>query len=232
MDDKTELIRQNIHETRESLTEKIESLEEQVVNPVQGTTDTVTDAVQAVPDTVTQVKADVQGSQEALSHARTQLGTDEVAGVHEHLEGCGKCRRLVAEAAQLMFEDGQGGQATATAPNPRVLLSGQPSVLLSAPWVVAGCPLVPPPLPPCVTGQWILGTLRVISNGQPGWLSCPHVGPAVGFRSAHACLVIRIMALPHRHMRSPFGSDAPLLVYRCCRRFSASCPQLRHDPLC
>ena len=59
------------------------------------------------------------------------------------------------------------GQATAMAPNPRVLLSGQPSVLLSAPWVVAGCPLVPPPLPPCVTGQWILGTLRVMSNGQP-----------------------------------------------------------------
>lgn len=59
------------------------------------------------------------------------------------------------------------GQATATAPNPRVLLSGQPSVLLSTPWVVAGCPLVPPPLPPCVSGQWIVGTLRVTSNGQP-----------------------------------------------------------------
>ena len=60
-----------------------------------------------------------------------------------------------------------GGQATPTAPNPRVLLSGQPSVLISAPWVVAGCPLVPPPLPPCVTGQWIVGTMRVLSNGQP-----------------------------------------------------------------
>jgi hypothetical protein len=60
-----------------------------------------------------------------------------------------------------------GGQATPTAPNPSVLLTGQPSVLLSAPWVVAGCPLVPPPLPPCVTGQWILGTMRVTSNGQP-----------------------------------------------------------------
>jgi hypothetical protein len=60
-----------------------------------------------------------------------------------------------------------GGQATPTAPNPRVLLGGQPSVLLSAPWTVAGCPLVPPPLPPCVTGQWVTGTVRVTSNGQP-----------------------------------------------------------------
>lgn len=59
------------------------------------------------------------------------------------------------------------GQAMATASNPSVLLSGQPSVLLSAPWVVAGCPLVPPPLPPCVTAQWVMGTTRVTSNGQP-----------------------------------------------------------------
>jgi hypothetical protein len=59
------------------------------------------------------------------------------------------------------------GQATPTAPNPRVLVSGQPTVTISAPWVVAGCPLVPPPIPPCVTGQWVTGTFRVTSNGQP-----------------------------------------------------------------
>ncbi len=60
-----------------------------------------------------------------------------------------------------------GGQAQPTAPNPRVTLGGQPSVLLSAPWTVAGCSLVPPPLPPCVTATWITGTTRVTSNGQP-----------------------------------------------------------------
>ena len=60
-----------------------------------------------------------------------------------------------------------GGQATPVTPNPRVLLSGQPSLLISGQWVVAGCPLVPPPLPPCVTGQWLVGTVRVLSNGQP-----------------------------------------------------------------
>ena len=60
-----------------------------------------------------------------------------------------------------------GGQAMATAPNPRVTIDGQPTALLSAPWVVAGCPLVPPPLPPCVSAQWLTGTFRVTSNGEP-----------------------------------------------------------------
>ena len=60
-----------------------------------------------------------------------------------------------------------GGQATPSAPNPRVMVSSQPTVLLSAPWIIAGCPLVPPPLPPCVSAQWVMGTLRVTSLGQP-----------------------------------------------------------------
>jgi hypothetical protein len=60
-----------------------------------------------------------------------------------------------------------GGQAMPTVPNPRVTVSGQPTALVSAPWAIAGCPLVPPPLPPCVTAQWVTGTTRVMSNGQP-----------------------------------------------------------------
>jgi hypothetical protein len=54
-----------------------------------------------------------------------------------------------------------------TAPNPAVTVEGMPTCVLSSPWVVAGCPLVPPPLPPCVTAQWVMGTTRVTSNGQP-----------------------------------------------------------------
>ena len=60
-----------------------------------------------------------------------------------------------------------GGQAFATVPNPRVLVNGQPTALLAAPWTVAGCPLVPPPIPPCAVGQWVTGTIRVTSMGQP-----------------------------------------------------------------
>ena len=42
-----------------------------------------------------------------------------------------------------------GGQATPTAPNPRVLLSGNG---------------------PCVTGQWLLGATRALIAGQPALL--------------------------------------------------------------
>ena len=61
-----------------------------------------------------------------------------------------------------------GGQAQPTAPNPRVLVSGQPVVTLAAPYVVAGCPFVPPGgNGPCVTAQWVVGATRVLARGMP-----------------------------------------------------------------
>jgi len=61
------------------------------------------------------------------------------------------------------------GQAQASAPNPRVTVSGQPTVTLAAPWLVAGCTLPPPPAAngPCVTAQFVTAATRVTSNGQP-----------------------------------------------------------------
>lgn len=59
------------------------------------------------------------------------------------------------------------GQAMPTVPNPRVLVSGQPTALIAAPWVIAGCPFVFPAPGPCVTAQWVVGSVRVLSNGQP-----------------------------------------------------------------
>ena len=62
-----------------------------------------------------------------------------------------------------------GGQAQATAPNPRATVSGQPTVTIAAPWLVAGCVLPPPPGAngPCVTAQFLTAAARVTSNGQP-----------------------------------------------------------------
>jgi len=62
-----------------------------------------------------------------------------------------------------------GGQAQPTVPNPRVTVSGQPTVTIAAPYIVAGCPFPPPPNGngPCVTAQWLAGSTRVLSNGQP-----------------------------------------------------------------
>lgn len=62
-----------------------------------------------------------------------------------------------------------GGQAQATSPNPRVLVSGQPIVMQPAPHVIAGCPFTTPagvPLP-CVTAQWVSAATRITSNGMP-----------------------------------------------------------------
>ena len=60
------------------------------------------------------------------------------------------------------------GQATPAAPNPRVTVSGQPTVTLASPYLVAGCPFVPPGgNGPCVTAQFVTAAIRVTSNGQP-----------------------------------------------------------------
>ena len=61
-----------------------------------------------------------------------------------------------------------GGQAQPTMPDPRVSVSGMPIVTIAAPYVIAGCPFVPPGgNGPCVTGKWLVGATRVFANGQP-----------------------------------------------------------------
>ena len=61
------------------------------------------------------------------------------------------------------------GQAQPTVVNPRVTVSGMPTVFQSSPYVIAGCALPPPPAAngPCVTAQFMTGSMRVLSNGQP-----------------------------------------------------------------
>jgi hypothetical protein len=60
-----------------------------------------------------------------------------------------------------------GGQATPTAPNPRVTVSDQPVVTQATLYTVAGCTLPSQAGGPDVTGQWVTGATRVSSNGQP-----------------------------------------------------------------
>ncbi|HRQ40307.1 MAG TPA: hypothetical protein PLD25_20540 [Chloroflexota bacterium] len=61
------------------------------------------------------------------------------------------------------------GQAQPTIPNPRVTVSGQPTVAVTSPYMVAGCTLPPPPAAngPCVTAQFVTAATRITSNGQP-----------------------------------------------------------------
>lgn len=74
---------------------------------------------------------------------------------------------LVHVGAQVLCS--HGGQAQPAVPNPRVTVSGQPTVLLTSPYLVAGCALPPPPAAngPCVSAMWLTGTTRVLSNGLP-----------------------------------------------------------------
>ena len=61
-----------------------------------------------------------------------------------------------------------GGQAQPVAPNPRGLVSGQPVTTQAPPYVIAGCPFVPPGgNGPCVTAQWVVAAARVLAGGQP-----------------------------------------------------------------
>lgn len=60
-----------------------------------------------------------------------------------------------------------GGQAQPTAPFPRVMVSGQPIVTLSAPYVIAACGLTGTGAPPCATAQWVVGSTRVLAGGMP-----------------------------------------------------------------
>ncbi|HDY83217.1 MAG TPA: hypothetical protein ENH48_09740 [Halieaceae bacterium] len=61
-----------------------------------------------------------------------------------------------------------GGQAQPTAPNPRVMVGGQPIVTQTTMYTIAGCPFAIPSGPmPCVTAQWVSAATRVRAGGQP-----------------------------------------------------------------
>lgn len=61
-----------------------------------------------------------------------------------------------------------GGQAQPTVPNPRVVVSGQPTVAVTAPYSVVGCAFAPPAgNGPCATAKYVSSALRITSLGQP-----------------------------------------------------------------
>ncbi len=61
------------------------------------------------------------------------------------------------------------GMAQPTAPDSRVMVSGQPITTQPYPYTIAGC-LDPPPIfgtGPCTVGTWITGATRVMASGVP-----------------------------------------------------------------
>jgi hypothetical protein len=57
------------------------------------------------------------------------------------------------------------GQASPTQVSARVQVSGNPITTVGSPYGVFGCTLVPPAVP-CATAQWVVGAVRVLSEGQ------------------------------------------------------------------
>jgi len=72
MENETDLIRDQMRETRTSLSEKLEALQEQVLGTVEGTTRSVTETVESVKEavegTVSTVKESVQETVDTVKH--------------------------------------------------------------------------------------------------------------------------------------------------------------------
>lgn len=59
------------------------------------------------------------------------------------------------------------GQATPVVTNPRVKVGGQPIVMQSSQYAIAGCALTGTPNPPCATATWTTAATRVKAGGVP-----------------------------------------------------------------
>jgi hypothetical protein len=59
------------------------------------------------------------------------------------------------------------GKATTSAPNPRVIVMAQASVLITAPYLIAGCGNPPISGGQCTSAKFLAGATRVLSMGQP-----------------------------------------------------------------
>jgi len=123
MDDE-DLIREQMEETRTSLTDKLETLENKVVSTVEGASDNVTDAVESVTDTVQETVAAVkEGVREGVdavqqmfdckqhfqNHPWLMLGGSIAAGfvLAEFLSR----GRPTVEASRASLSPGRGGTA-------------------------------------------------------------------------------------------------------------------------
>jgi len=93
MDDEPEVIRQQMEETRSSLTDKIERLEQTVTDKVQSTTAAVTDTVENVKDAVQETVESVRGTVTGTVESVKSTVSDTVDSVKQAFD----VRRYVEE---------------------------------------------------------------------------------------------------------------------------------------
>src|SRR5262249_60811224 len=109
VENKPEVIRQQMQETRTALTEKLEALEHQVVETVQGARSAVTDTVEsvrgAVHDTVCTVKETFDLNRQVERHPWAMVGGSFALG---YVSG-----RLLKQATSALGRPGPGRGAPA-----------------------------------------------------------------------------------------------------------------------
>jgi hypothetical protein len=72
-----------------------------------------------------------------------------------------------------------GGQATVVPSNTTVQVGGNFALLQTDVFTIAGCPGVPPNVPPCLSIQWVTAAMQTQVNGVPVLLS-DSVGLCIG----------------------------------------------------
>jgi len=135
MENETDLIRQQMLETRTSLSEKLEALEEKVLHTVEGTTKTVTDTVQTVQDAVQDVTSTVSETvQDTVESVKHTLDLSEQVDNHPWLMLGGAValgylggRLLDSNTQGLSQMGGSNGYATGFVSAPPQAQSAQPA---------------------------------------------------------------------------------------------------------
>jgi len=117
MENETDLIRQQMLETRTSLSEKLEALEEKVLHTVEGTSKTVTDTVHTVQDAVQDVTSTVSETvQDTVESVKHTLDLSEQVENHPWLM-LGGAVALGYLGGRLLESNGVGGLPSATSNN-------------------------------------------------------------------------------------------------------------------
>ena len=126
MENETELIRQQMVDTRTALSDKLEALQEQVLGTVEGTTRSVTDTVQtvqeAVQDTVSTVSETVT---DTVDSVKKSLDVTELAREHPWLAFGGAV--ALGYVGGRLLEDGAALSSTVTSLSGVLGMTGVPT---------------------------------------------------------------------------------------------------------
>lgn len=176
MDDDTEVIKQQMAETRESLANKVEALENKVIGTVQTATDTVASTVESVSDTVASVKDTVHdtvesvkgGVRDAADSVKSALDIEHHARHNPWTVFCGAV--VVGFVGGYLLTPRKRDPRDRRWPD----MTGGPYMSVPAPWSAAYGDGLPPPQ----AGTRQMAPPQQKKDEGPGWID--KLEPAIG----------------------------------------------------